>query len=89
MRLQTFVFAAAIAAGGVYAFMKKGSAQSLGVSLAASSVLALCASKMTGPGSPQTAVAVACGVCILLFFEMSGRYTQTQKMMPAGMVRRG
>ncbi|KAG1676240.1 hypothetical protein FOA52_006457 [Chlamydomonas sp. UWO 241] len=86
MRLWTFLFAGGLAAVGVSAFVSgPRCVMSLGVSLAASAVLVACARGMVGT-APQTPIAIACGVCILIFFEMSGRYAVSKSFMPAGLV---
>ena len=48
MRIWTFVFAGMLAAGGTAAYVRKGSVKSLGASLSAGVILALCARSMVG-----------------------------------------
>ena len=48
MRIWTFVFAGMLAAGGTAAYVRKGSVKSLGASLSAGLILALCARSMVG-----------------------------------------
>lgn len=48
MRIWTFIFAGMLAAGGSAAYIRKGSVKSLGASLGAGVILALCARSMVG-----------------------------------------
>mmetsp|Transcript_16528 Transcript_16528/g.35756 ORF Transcript_16528/g.35756 Transcript_16528/m.35756 type:complete len:186 (-) Transcript_16528:880-1437(-) len=85
MQLWTFLFAGMLAVGGTIAYVKKGSAKSLGAGLSASLVLALCARSMAG-ASAVGAVRVAFGLTLVLGIVMVNRYTRSKKIMPAGLV---
>jgi uncharacterized membrane protein (UPF0136 family) len=85
MRLWTLAFAALLVVGGGLAFVRKGSAKSLGASASAAVILALCAKAMVGPGA-QGPARVAFGLALLLGIVMVRRFTESKKVMPAGMV---
>ncbi|GLC41604.1 hypothetical protein PLESTF_000273700 [Pleodorina starrii] len=85
MRNFTFAFAALLAAGGVFAFTRKGSAQSLSAGAGASLILALCARSMVGAAAAGPA-RVAFALCTLLGVVMASRYNNSKKFFPAGLV---
>eukprot|EP00775_Hariotina_reticulata_P006642 gene6642-biopygen8448 len=83
LRLWTLLYAALLAAGGVMAFVKKGSTKSLTSALGSGVILALSARTMAGPQA-KASIAVCLAIAILLSIIMGGRYSRTQKVMPAG-----
>ena len=64
MQPWTYLFAALIGLGGLYAFIKKSSKQSLGAGLSSAVILALCARSMEGLTAVPSA-RVAFGICLL------------------------
>lgn len=84
MRPWTFLYAAFLAAGGVFAYVKKGSAKSLTSAGGSALILALAARSMVGAAA-RGSVAVALAVSLLLTLVMSRRYQNSRKIMPAGM----
>lgn len=55
MQPWTYAFAAFLAAGGIFAFVKAGSTKSLTSSCSAAVILALCARSMAGPAALNSA----------------------------------
>ncbi|KAF6261443.1 transmembrane proteins 14C-domain-containing protein [Scenedesmus sp. NREL 46B-D3] len=84
MRPWTLAYALLLAAGGVVAYVKKGSAKSLTSAGGAALILALSARTMAGPQA-KGSIAVCLAIALLLSVIMCGRYSRTRKVMPAGM----
>lgn len=63
--------------------MKKGSSKSLSSAAGAALILALSARTMVG-AQAKGSIAVCLALAVLLSVIMSGRYSRTRKMMPAG-----
>ncbi|KAG2490884.1 hypothetical protein HYH03_010801 [Edaphochlamys debaryana] len=84
MRVFTYAFSALLAAGGTFAFVKKGSAKSLGAGLGAALILFLCARSMVA--GAQGPARVAFGICLLLGITMANRFNNTKKFVPPGLL---
>ncbi|MEW5318793.1 MAG: hypothetical protein WDW38_009980 [Sanguina aurantia] len=85
MQTATYLFASAMLAGGAFAYVKKGSKESLRYGASLSFLLALCARSMTGPGAVGPA-RVAFALCLMLGVGMASRFSESKKFMPSGMV---
>ncbi|KAG2424391.1 hypothetical protein HXX76_014600 [Chlamydomonas incerta] len=85
LRNVTFAFAAFLAVGSVFAFVKKGSTKSLGAGGGAALILGLCARSMVGAAAAGPA-RVAFALCTLLGIAMASRFNNTKKFFPAGLV---
>jgi uncharacterized membrane protein (UPF0136 family) len=77
------LFLTSLAAGGVMAYVKKGSTKSLTSAGGAALILALSSRTMLGPQA-KGSIAVCLAIALLLSVIMCGRYSRTRKMMPAG-----
>ncbi|GAQ89493.1 hypothetical protein KFL_005290080 [Klebsormidium nitens] len=81
----TILYAALVAIGGVVAYMKKGSKDSL-IAASVSSILLVSAAALIGSNHVLYGSILGLAVSGALLYVMGSRFLKSRKVMPAGLV---